>query len=190
MHPDRLVDASAAERALAERRMREINLAWQELRDPALRRRYDDARLGRDDQQRRGSTPSGAGDRGTRGAGRSDVEVEVADDDLVDVLPPMTALTAGVMRHLPWVALLVVFGLIFVVSAYARAKDPTPITTGRATAGSCIDVRPGPATTVVACSGDHDLQIVRRVVEPDACPARTEPRRLGVDRLIDCVVPG
>ncbi len=189
LHPDRLVDASEAERALAERRMREINQAWRELRDPPSRRRYDDDRLARPRRSSGSSTRSASSGGHLRGDGRSALD-HAEDDDLVEVLPPMTAFTAGVMRHLPWVALVVVFGLLFVVSAYARAKDPEPVHTGRATAGSCIDVRPGPATTVVPCSGDHDLRIVRRVVEVAACPARTEPRRLGVDRLIDCVVPG
>src|SRR4051794_37504238 len=41
LHPDHQVNATAAERALAERRMREINQAWQTLRDPATRRAYD-----------------------------------------------------------------------------------------------------------------------------------------------------
>ena len=41
LHPDRLVDASDAERRLAERRMREVNVAWTTLSDPARRTDYD-----------------------------------------------------------------------------------------------------------------------------------------------------
>lgn len=41
MHPDRHVQASTAEQQLAERRMREINEAWQTLSDPNRRSSYD-----------------------------------------------------------------------------------------------------------------------------------------------------
>ncbi|QGG95502.1 J domain-containing protein [Actinomarinicola tropica] len=40
-HPDRHADSPPAARAEAERRMRQINEAWRELRDPARRDRYD-----------------------------------------------------------------------------------------------------------------------------------------------------
>lgn len=40
-HPDRHAHGSPAERAAAEQRMRAINAAWGELRDPERRRRYD-----------------------------------------------------------------------------------------------------------------------------------------------------
>lgn len=41
LHPDRHIEATPAEKALADRRMREINDAWNTLRDPERRRRYD-----------------------------------------------------------------------------------------------------------------------------------------------------
>lgn len=41
LHPDRHHEATAAEQALADRRMREINEAYRTLRDPARRREYD-----------------------------------------------------------------------------------------------------------------------------------------------------
>ncbi len=164
--------------------MREINVAWGVLRDPVSRRAYDEGRLagGRSGARRGPGDPSKA-----PGAGRGDL-TPVDDDDLVDVLPPMTALAAGLMRHLPWVALLVVFSLIFVVSAYARTSTPAPKPSGGATAGSCIDVRPGPETSVVPCAGPYELKIIRRVVEAAACPSGSEPRRFGKDNLVDCVV--
>jgi hypothetical protein len=113
------------------------------------------------------------------------------DDDLVEVMAPMTGFTAGVVRHLPWVVALVVLGGIFVVSAYAgsRSSDPTP-TTVPATSGNCVNVASGPVTTVVSCDGPHDLRIVTRVSETQACPDGTERRRLGTDGLLDCVVVG
>jgi hypothetical protein len=112
------------------------------------------------------------------------------DDDLVDVMPPMGAVTAGLFRHLPWVALLVVFGLIFVLSAYANGDDPMPDPAPSVGAGSCVELTPGPVTTVVSCEGPHDLRIVRQVREAASCPVGSEARRLGDDAVVDCVVEG
>lgn len=194
LHPDRQVDASPAERALAERRMREINEAWDVLRDPGRRRAYDDSR-----RRPSTATTSGAGGAARTGRGRA-ASGEVApvpadDDELVDVLAPMSGLAAGVIRHLPWVVLLVVFGVIFVMTAYAggpasRSGSTTVPARVVAEPGACVDVDPGPVTTIVACSGPHDLQVVTRVDETAACPSGTERRRLAPDGLLDCVVPG
>ncbi len=41
LHPDRFMDASPAERGLAERRMREVNAAWTVLGNPGSRQDYD-----------------------------------------------------------------------------------------------------------------------------------------------------
>lgn len=46
LHPDRHHEETPAERALAERRMREINEAWATLKDPARRSVYDSTRRG------------------------------------------------------------------------------------------------------------------------------------------------
>ena len=42
-HPDGHADRSPAERAHADRRMRDVNAAWSALSDPARRRAYDEA---------------------------------------------------------------------------------------------------------------------------------------------------
>ena len=175
LHPDRLIDASAAERSLAERRMREINEAWRVLQDPARRRRYDDSRL----QGRKGP----AAERSETLVARDD-----DDEDLVDVLPEMGPVAAALFRHLPWVALLGVLVLIFVVTAYASKDDPV-VVSKTAKPGACLDVSSGPTTTLVACSGPHELRIIRRVDAATDCPDRTERRRLGTDGLFDCVRP-
>jgi hypothetical protein len=189
MHPDRLGDASPAERALAERRMREINEAWDTLRDPARRKAYDDERLAR---ARRPAASASSGRTGARrpAPGNRPVPVVGDDDDLVDVLPPMTGLQAGLFRHLPWVVLVVVFGAIFVLSAYAGSDDPVePGPADPLVAGACVDVAPGPTATIVGCDGPHELQIVERVVLASDCPEGTEVRRLSDDGRYDCVVP-
>ncbi|MCU1497714.1 MAG: hypothetical protein JWM47_1667 [Acidimicrobiales bacterium] len=163
--------------------MREVNEAWHVLQDPARRRSYDDSRI------------SGSSSSATTPGGRPRPAAVVPaadedDDDLVDVLPELTGLTAGLFRHLPWVVLVGVFALIFVGSAYAShdAADVAPARSG--TVGSCLDVASGPTTTIVPCSGPHELEIEARVDRAAACPAGTEARRLATDGLLDCVSEG
>lgn len=180
LHPDRVIDGSPAERALAERRMREVNEAWRVLQDPVRRRGYDDSRPA-------GRRPSGGGPARAAGSAMP-VPIQVQDDDdLVDVLPPMGAVTAGLFRHGPWIVLVVVLGLIFVATAYTSdevgpVKGPAPVR-----AGACVDVSSGPTTTVVPCNGPHELKILRRIQDGEACPVGTEKRRLGTDGFLDCV---
>lgn len=182
LHPDRVQGASAAERSLAERRMREINESWEVLRDPARRRAYDGERLG---GARRASSAPAARPRVER-------PLPEDDDDLVEVLPPMGRVGAGLLRHLPWVVALVVLGAIFFGSAYARTDDgegPAP-TIATAHIGECLDLEAGPSTSIVPCDGPHELEIVTRTARPEDCPAGTEARRLAGDGRFDCVQEG
>jgi hypothetical protein len=186
------MEASPAERALADRRMREVNESWNVLRDAGRRRAYDDSRLrgpaGRRTADRPGSATRRAATPPSRRPSAGPPVEE--DEDLVDVMPPMSAVSAGLFRHLPWVVLLVVFGLIFVLTAYAGTDDPTPDPGPQVEAGTCLDLRPGPVTTIVSCEGAHDLEVVDRVRTASACPAGSEARRLGDDAVIDCVLEG
>ena len=177
LHPDRQQRATPAEQRLAERRMREVNESWAVLRDPDRRRAYD-------------------AERGTRARPRSparptstspQVPAPVDDDDLVDVLPPMGRVAAGLFRHLPWIVLLVVLGTIFVATAYAGGGDDDPATSA-VDLPRCVDVASGPTTTIVDCDGPHELEIVARVDELTECPEGTERRRLDTDGLLDCVI--
>lgn len=182
LHPDRLQGSSPADREFAERRTREVNEAWRVLRDPALRRSYDDERLGRV-RRPEGTRP--------RPAAAAVVTVSDEDDDLVDVLPPMTGLQAGLFRHLPWVAIAVLLLGIFVVTAYAGGGADDGGSEGpvgrSAQVGECLDIPTGTATTIVPCSGPHDYAVVARVATVDECPEGTEARRLGTDASFDCL---
>lgn len=182
LHPDRLGDASRAERALAERRMREINEAWRVLGDAARRRDYDRSRLRTSTADRRAARPGPV----ARPVGLATQD----DDDLVDVLPPMTALTAGVMRHLPWVAILVVLGGIFIATAYASTANKDPATTSHrpVAVGRCIDLAAGPSVHQVPCGGPHDFQVVDRVADSSECQAPATARRFETDGSWDCLV--
>ncbi|MBX3313588.1 MAG: J domain-containing protein [Actinobacteria bacterium] len=183
LHPDRALDTSPADRAFAERRTREVNEAWRILRDPELRRRYDEERRLR-------GRPAGAADRPARTAVAPAGE-HLGDDDLVDVLPPMTDLQAGLFRHLPWVAIAVVFLGIFVMTAYANHDARTGTSTGstarQAQVGDCLDVPTGTSTTIVSCSGPYEFQVVGQVSSAADCPPESEARRLGTDTTFDCL---
>lgn len=193
LHPDRVVDGSGAEQALAERRMREINESWQVLRDPQRRREYDQSRLG-GGRRAGGASAPGSGRRTAPtgvddhdpGSGH-DLDLD-DDDDLVDVAPEVHGLAGALYRHLPWVVLLVVLAVIFVATAYAGRPDPatTPVPSTVPT-GTCIDVSPGPVTTIVDCSGPHELVVVEEVPQGAVCPRGTEPRRFDDSGRVACV---
>jgi hypothetical protein len=190
LHPDRQGDASSAERALAGRRMREVNEAWRTLGDPVRRHEYD---LTLRPSRQAAGRPSVDRSRATAPVPAPEDD----DDDLIDVMGEIGPLQAQVVRGLPWVLLLVVFGAIFVFTAYAtagkKAQTPaTPRVPATVALGSCLNVRTGPmppATTVVPCSGAHDVKLVTRVDERTPCPPGTQRRRLATDGLLDCVVP-
>lgn len=180
LHPDQHRQESAAEVALAERRMREVNEAWRVLSDPGRRGQYDSLERSR--------TTAAAGSTMRRSGA---VPVEALNDEWVDVAPGVGPVGAGLIRGLPWIVLLVVFAIIFVVTAYATAGDDgTEAPPVEATpVGSCLDVRPGPATSVVSCGGPNDGQLVARVADGGQCPSGAEPRRLAGDGRIDCLAP-
>lgn len=176
-HPDRRASASPADRAVAERRMREINEAWHVLRDPQRRRDYDRSRT-------------------TAATARSTATVRTAprpaDPDLRIERASATrhSTQLGVIRGLPWIALVVLLLGIVVATAYADRESDEPVTAPRPDVGDCIDLRAGLTVTIVDCDGPHQYRIEARVPGPDGCPPGTEARRLGNDSRFDCLSPG
>jgi curved DNA-binding protein CbpA len=94
LHPDRWVDASAAERSASASSMREVNEAWRILGDPESRRSYDRSMAGPARLARNGN-------------------------DLDD--RPMSDPVARLVRALPWLLLMALLAAIFVFTAYARS---------------------------------------------------------------------
>lgn len=190
LHPDRQYGASPGDRAFAERRMREVNEAWRVLQDAGRRRAYDQERRAVGERPRPSAARSAPSDerpvaRPVGVAARRD-----EDDDLVDVLPPMTAVQAGLFRHLPWVLVALVLGGIFVLTAYAaKDVDDTKVTPRQAGVGDCLELLTGTATTIVPCNGPFEFRILSRVAQVGDCPPGTEARRLGNDSLFDCLSP-
>ncbi len=192
LHPDRQAGASAAERALAERRMREINAAWKVLGDRPARTRYDQA-LAR--AERVGSAPPRPRPSGSASApepGRGPVapaRVDDGDDDLVEVVPDLTPMGSMLMRALPWLVVLGVLGLIFVITAFASGgrSDTSPTTLARVGPGACIVVRPGPQPVQVDCASSGAQRVLSRVDPVQPCPPGSDKRQFHPDPQAVCL---
>jgi hypothetical protein len=158
LHPDRWIDASAAERVDVERRMQEVNEAWRVLGNPARRLAYDVERreVGR---RARVAPPTGVGDRHAFATG----------DLFVEDVPPVDLLTR-VLRALPWVIVFVALGAIFVFTAYATSEDGS----AGGDTDRCI-VKVGGAAIEADCAADGAQRVIIAVAQVGECPAASEP---------------
>jgi curved DNA-binding protein CbpA len=137
LHPDRFMDASPAERSLAERRMREVNAAWSVLGDPAQRLDYDRMLRAESESRTRTSTPpkpppepssasaraagaDGADEPAVRSRHR-DFEGRVIDDDEDDVI--LSAPAAFLLRRGPVIVMIMLALGLFVGTALAGPRD-------------------------------------------------------------------
>lgn len=130
LHPDRLVDASDAERGLAERRMREVNEAYEALQ----RGTWIPATPSPPPAGTARPTPSAP----TTDDDADEVDEAVApwDDDDIE----LGAVTAFVLRRGPLIAALVVAAILFVVTAYAGGPSDPPEPTAPTT--TCASTPP------------------------------------------------
>ncbi len=137
LHPDRLTDASEAERRLAERRMRELTEAWKVIGDETARRRYDDA-LRRADNLRRASARRVAQAAAPRppvnGSAAHAATTQLVNDTedygglRFDPEPDdeVRGSHAFLLRRGPVIVMLVVLLGILIGSAYASNRDDAP----------------------------------------------------------------
>jgi hypothetical protein len=187
-HPDRHADASPEARARAEFQMREVNAAWEVLRNPARRADYD-ARM-------RGDTPvwEGGGRRAKRTA---PVAPRVAD------LQPRPTSGAAVSPPASWRAgPIIVVGVVLVVAvlgfaAWATTSSSsdgeddvevqvgTPISEGSCVALASIDGRITPVAN--DCSAIGALYVVRVVDLGRPCPTGTESFDVQVEEVRLCL---
>lgn len=187
LHPDRLGDASDAERRLADRRMREVNAAWSELSDPTRRSAYDQ-RL--KTSSRASGSPSGSSSSGSAAASARPSTAEPNDSDgdelAFEDLPPHLNL----LRRGPLILVLLTAGLIFVVTAYAgssaRSDPSTSISSTTVAPANCVRiVDPDRRTGVrTPCGPEAVERLVTSVAQPLDCPERT--RYVIVDHDVMC----
>jgi curved DNA-binding protein CbpA len=128
LHPDRYESGSPGEKRLAERRMREVNAAWEVLGRPDSRAQYDaDLYLRRRDEARaRRTSNTTATSPSAARAPRPPVDTtEISEDDDVE----LSALTAFLLRRGPIIVLMFIALGLFVGTALARHGDPASTTT-------------------------------------------------------------
>jgi hypothetical protein len=184
LHPDRLEQASAAERSLAERRMREVNAAWTALSDPGRRAQYDRSLAGATTGPtvRRPGGPNPSATRTTR-------RVRPEDDDDPDLAfararaaevdadePELSAGHFWLLRRGPIVLVVLVGLLLFVVTAYAGGNatttDDAATPTTLATL-ACVRNIEGRTSVWVSCQTANDGRVVTFVQQPLDCPQKT-----------------
>jgi hypothetical protein len=209
LHPDRQGSASAAERQLAERRMREVNAAWTVLSDPDRRRAYDRSLRASSSSGPSSSGPSAAGPSSGRATSGEDPEFDDPDEywarrRAAEVDPdevPMGAVSFWVLRRGPIVAALVVAVILFVGTALAggrgatrsgAAEDrPPPL----APDSKCVTRQSDGSLRTVDCIEPHQAVIqLAGVSSPVACKEGEEFARLNTNegvclRTLDGWVP-
>ena len=189
LHPDRQAGAGAGERALAERRMREVNAAWTVLSDPARRADYDRTL----DAARPGAVSSAR----TSTAGAAPVDPRDEDPDAwfaaaraAEVDPDEPDLHPAhfwLLRRGPVLAVLAIGAVLFLFTAFAgRGGGPASEDAARTTtppplnnSSRCIARQDDGSFRTVGCEYPHVAEItLRGVTGRQACQASEEFIRL------------
>ena len=200
LHPDRLGQATAAEQALAERRMREVNAAWSTLSDIGRRADYDRSlRAQRTSPSTGPSSGSGSGPGSSRGAGagvddtyrdpqtgRPEEEhdpdafyAKLRQAELDPDEEPLSEWHFWLLRRGPLVAAILLGLFLFVATAYAGGNRSTSDTaSGQALATSapsrdCVRITNGRTANRVTCGSTNDGRIVTKVALALDCPPKT-----------------
>jgi curved DNA-binding protein CbpA len=155
LHPDGYGGRPEHEIDAARRAMQDVNEAWRVLREPASRAEYDRS-LREPAPTSRQLHPS-------------------AHDEWLDRPYPRHAaepgdLTVAVVRAVPWIAVLVVLGAIFVFTAFARHDGAG----GDGLIGKCVVMLDGKATQR-PCDGPNDGRVVGVVREANLCTSSATP---------------
>ncbi len=194
-HPDAAGGAGAVDRDEAARRIREVNEAWQELRDPARRARYDrtlDPEPGATAGPSRTTTPYSPYPPGTEPEPSGGFDEWFADADL-------RRSTAKVVDRSPRpvkpfrVRVLLGFGIIMlvgilVVVAITGASDEGPGT--GVSSGACVRVNQVGPPTQVPCELPNDGRVLRQVTVAGECPNGSMARQLSAgDTRVTCLQP-
>ena len=198
LHPDRLGQATPAEQALAERRMREVNVAWTTLSDVGRRADYDRSlRAQRTSPSAGPSSGSGPGSSRAAGAGVDDTyrhpqtgrpEEEHDPDAFYAKLrqaeldpdeEPLSEWHFWLLRRGPLVAIVLLGLVLFVATAYAGGNRSTSdAASGQGVVTSapdrnCVRITSGRTATRVTCGSPNDGRIVTKVPVALECPAQT-----------------
>ena len=169
LHPDRLQGLPQDRAAEMARAMQDVNEAWRVLRAPASRAAYDDRLQGRTPV---GPRPNGAGPAGWRGTDADATPYYHRPEGMIDP-------SVSVMRSLPWIAALVVLGVIFVFTAFAGDAGEDTRRSSSDLVGGCVQSQQGIGVVEVPCDGPNegrvDLVVNRQSQCPDDATARSVP---------------
>ena len=146
LHPDRQVGVDPGRAAQAARAMQEVNEAWRVLRDPAARAAYD-ARLRRPERAPAPLHASPAGPPARTGP----------DEPVVRVV-----------RGLPWVAVALVLGAIFVFTAFAGNASDSDSSPSELV-GRCVTGSAGSQVREVGCDTPGASRVDLVVVRASQC---------------------
>ena len=211
LHPDRHVEATAAEQQLAERRMREINEAWHTLRDPVRRANYDSTRrratspssssssgtaTKRPASQRPGAAKPRQPSSGTRpGASRpgqgaywhsngSSSRQPFAPDRTKrsdDEGPTVSPGTFFLLKRGPLIAGLVVVVGLFVATAYFSGGNDNTTDVIPDPMGACVVLEEQSSGYLVDCALPNDGEVVAQVEAALDCPLDTRYVQVGTE---------
>ena len=157
--------------------MQEVNEAWRILRDPNARAAYDRALASRQRMARPApSRPAGP---------------PVEDDDDLDrpfhaPLAQPGDVSVSIARAIPWVAVLIVLGAIFVFTAYAGRSGTNDTPNGLL--NRCIVSGSASAVRAVPCEGPNEGKVVQIVDRASLCERGSTSRSIEGDRWL-CLMP-
>jgi hypothetical protein len=164
LHPDQNTTKSAADQQSSAGELMAVTEAWRVLHDPQRRFDYDMAQLASVTSPPRpvsASRPAPARASATRQAPEPAVRASTDEH-------------AG--RGIPWIGVIVVLAIIFVITAFAAAhksSDPSSPLVGLQT-GACVQLGEGHAIRAVSCSSPHDGAITSQVAYDTVCPQGSE----------------
>lgn len=169
LHPDRSQGLAPEDSARTSRAMQDVNEAWRVLRSPASRSAYDERLAAQASAAARAAGGPAAGP----GAGPGEVDLDPTPYQ-DRPLAPVDATTA-LLRSLPWVAVLLVLGAIFVVTAFAGgARDDGG--SSYDLVGSCVQSQRGVGVVQVPCSAPNEGRVELVVGQQGQCPDDAIPR--------------
>jgi hypothetical protein len=169
--------------------MREINAAWEVLRNPAARAAYDE-------QLTAASRPPPRHPATPRRTVRPPSFADHLVDPRVESGPPRHR--SG-WRWAPVVVIVVVFVSVLVATAYAAhhhdgsggsgGSGGVQVQTDNYPVGSCVAVTPGPVATVVPCDQPHTGTVAATTDYPRPCPSGTSEVALVEQQISLCLTP-
>lgn len=188
-HPDHLAASAAnpASRAEAERHIRELNAAWQDLRDPDRRADYDQRFSHSRHSVAYSPFPPGTEpeppcgfDEWYADANRRQVSARVVTRQVPSSKPIRIRLLIGV-------GVIVLVGILLIVALTGKSDGGPAPAVGR---GLCVRVETGPQTVEVPCEQPNDGRVLSQVDVPGECPNGATARRLSAqDARLTCLTP-